>query len=225
MKKMIIAIDGPASSGKSTTARILAQKLDYAYLDTGAMYRACALCSLQQAIPISDVHAISQMMDTIDITIRPVGSENRIYLGDEDVTEAVREEHISRLASDISALAVVRTKMVDLQRKIGNQGGVVIDGRDIGTVVFPNADLKFFMIADAEVRAQRRWQELQAKGLSPMYEEVLSELLERDKNDSSRAIAPLRAAEDAIQIDTTTLDVDAQVTLLMSFINAKAGDN
>ena len=225
MKKLIIAIDGPASSGKSTTAKLLAQKLGYAYLDTGAMYRACALCSVQKSIPISDIPAITDMMDSIDLSIRNEADGNRIYLENVDVTDTVREERISKLASDISALGVVRTKMVDLQRKIGNQGAVVIDGRDIGTVVFPNADIKFFMVADAQVRAHRRWVELQSKGLSPVYEDVLSELLERDKNDSSREIAPLRAAEDAIPVDTTNLDVNAQVELLMNYILPKAGDN
>ncbi|PKN80775.1 MAG: cytidylate kinase [Candidatus Cloacimonetes bacterium HGW-Cloacimonetes-1] len=218
MKKLIIAIDGPASSGKSTTARLLAQKLGYAYLDTGAMYRACALYSLQKSISITDIPAVTDMMASIEISIRNEQAGNRIYLENVDVTDAVREEHISKLASDISALAVVRTQMVDLQRKLGNQGAVVIDGRDIGTVVFPNADFKFFMVADAEVRAQRRWTELQSKGLSSIFEEVLSELIERDKNDSTREIAPLRAADDAIPIDTTKLDVDAQVDLLLSYI-------
>jgi len=163
MKRLIIAIDGPAASGKSTTAKLLAQKLGYVYLDTGAMYRVCALAALEANIEHHDNDKIDKMLQTIDIRIDYSPEGNKVLLNDKDVTKRIREEDISRLASDISTLGPVRVKMVDLQRKMGEQGGVIMDGRDIGTVVFPDADLKFFMIATAEERARRRCEELKEK--------------------------------------------------------------
>lgn len=221
MKKLIIAIDGPAASGKSTTAKLLAKELGYVYLDTGAMYRACALAAFNDEINHKDANGIAGMLENLEIRIEYNELENLVLLNGIDVTKRIREEEISRLASDISTLKPVREKMVALQRKMGEAGGVVMDGRDIGTVVFPNADLKFFMDATAEARAQRRCQELQNKGKPTCFETVLSEMRERDKQDSSRAIAPLKPAEDAILIDTTNLSIEQQVEKLLTFINAK----
>ena len=225
MRRLIIAIDGPAASGKSTTAKLLANKLGYVYLDTGAMYRACALAALQQNISHNDTLALNKMLQDIDIRIEYAPAENRVLLQDIDVTKRIREEDMSRLSSDISTLKPVREKMVDLQRKLGKEGGVVMDGRDIGTVVFPDADLKFFMVATAEARAHRRCEELIAKGKEAVLSTVLKEMIERDKQDSTRALAPLKPADDAIMIDTTNLDIEQQVAVIYGYITAKLADN
>lgn len=218
MKRIIVAIDGPASSGKSTTAKLLANRLGYIYLDTGAMYRACALLSEKRGIPVSDIESIGRLMSDIEIKIEFAPDGNIVLLNGEDVSSEIRREPISKLASDISAIGSVRTRMVELQREMGKTGGVVLDGRDIGTVVFPQAEIKFFMTADAETRAKRRWLELKAKGFTPLYEDVLSELTERDRNDSTREIAPLKAADDAIPVDTSSLAIEQQVDLMYKII-------
>jgi cytidylate kinase len=214
MKRIIIAIDGPAASGKSSTARRLAQRLGYIYLDTGAMYRACALEARKKAIALDDIPAISKMMDAIDITIAQSPHGNILMLHGEDITNAIRSEEVSNLASAISAIPVVRDKMVSLQRKLGADKAVVLDGRDIGTVVFPQAELKIFMIADVEERAKRRYRELQDKGVIASYEIVLKELQDRDYNDSNRNIAPLKPAIDSVCIDTSHMSLEEQVDLL-----------
>jgi cytidylate kinase len=219
--RYIIAIDGPAASGKSTTARFLAKELEYVYIDTGAMYRACGLCSKQLSISLNDISAIEKMLESIKVEIIYSGEGNRTYLNDTDVTEEIREKDISRLASDISQIGVVRDKMVELQRAMGKNGGVVMDGRDIGTVVFPDADFKFFMIADVDTRAERRVLELKLKGIKADFEEVKKDLIWRDKNDSTRLLAPLRKAEDAIEIDTTGLSIDEQVDKIREIIKNK----
>ncbi len=211
MKRIIIAIDGPAASGKSTTAKLIAQKLFYIYIDTGAMYRACALSALRSNVAMDDDAGIAYMLKKIDIRFIFDPSGNRLLLNNEDVTGQIREEQVSRLASDISALPPVRYRMVELQRDMGSEGGVVLDGRDIGTFVFPRAELKFYLDADVNVRAQRRWLELQARGGDTAFETVLAQIIERDKNDSSRSLAPLKPAEDAIIIDNTDLTIADQV--------------
>lgn len=223
MKRIIIAIDGPAASGKSTSAKLLARKLGYVYLDTGAMYRACALAAQQQQININDIQALSRLMENIRIHIQFSDHGNTIWLNDDDVSEAIREPDISRLASAISAHRVVRTKMVKLQRELGREGGVILDGRDIGTVVFPHAELKFFMIAPLKIRAQRRYLELKEKGLNPVFEDILQDLVNRDKADASRALAPLIPAEDAIEIDTGELTIAEQVEKLYRIYLEKVG--
>lgn len=220
-ERLIIAIDGPAASGKSTTAQRLAQKLGYVYLDTGAMYRACALQAQRLGMDLNDAVAVASLLENLDIRVELSGLHNVILLGGQDVSLAIRSNDISRLASDISALPAVRHKMVELQRKMGARGGVILDGRDIGTFVFPHADLKFFLTASPEVRAHRRWLELQKKGISATLPEVLEELLQRDKNDAGRALAPLAKAADAIEVDTSNMTVDDQVETLYAFIRAK----
>jgi cytidylate kinase len=214
----IIAIDGPAASGKSTTAKKLAKALKYIYLDTGAMYRACALCSLKRNIEISDNLKLREMMDSINLEIRYTNDANEIFLDDENVSERIREDDISKLSSKIAVIGFVREKMVHLQRKLGEQGRVILDGRDIGTVVFPKADFKFFMKADARVRAQRRWEELAAKGIEVSLDEVEKDIIWRDRNDTNRTNAPLKKADDAIEIDTSKLSIDDQVKQLESII-------
>lgn len=215
-KKLIIAIDGPAASGKSTTARLLAQKLGYVYLDTGAMYRACALQAARGGIDLDDEKAVQGMLKSLDIRLEAGTAGNVILLNGEDVTSLIRTTEISSLASAISALPPVRYRMVELQRAIAGKGGYVLDGRDIGTFVFPDADLKFFLVADDFERAKRRQNDLAAQGISTDIETVLNDLLKRDKNDQGRDLAPLVAARDAIRVDTSHLDVTEQVDLLYS---------
>lgn len=157
MKKYVIAIDGPAASGKSTTAKSLAKKLKYVYIDSGAMYRACGLMSLQENVDLNNEKALAEMLENIAIDIEYNESGNRIILNGKDVSKRIREADITKLSSQIAVIGIVRTKMVELQRKMGENGAVIMDGRDIGTVVFPDADFKFFMIADVHTRAVRRW--------------------------------------------------------------------
>lgn len=221
MERIIIAIDGPAASGKSTTAKLLAKKLDYTYLDTGAMYRACALQAMRQGIALEDRAAISAMMDTLEIKIEQGTEGNLIYLSGEDISAAIRTPEVSNMASAISAIPEVRIKMVELQRKLGEAGGVILDGRDIGTVVFPNAQCKFFLVADIKARAMRRFLELQAKGMEVSLEQITMDLEARDKADSSRAMAPLKPAPDAIIVDTGKLSIKGQVNKLWKIIRAK----
>jgi cytidylate kinase len=219
MKKgLIIAIDGPAASGKSTTAQLLAQKLGYVYIDTGAMYRACALKAKKMGIDINDEESIRELLDDIDIRIENHNSKNRIFLDGEDVSEDIRADDISALASAISAIPAVRYKMVELQRKMGEKGGVILDGRDIGTFVFPTAEVKFFLTASPEVRAKRRWLELQQKGINKDFSEVLADLVKRDNNDSQRALAPLKKADDAIEVDTSNMTIEEQTDYLYQII-------
>lgn len=221
MERIIIAIDGPAASGKSTTAKLLAKKLDYIYLDTGAMYRACALQAMRQDIALEDRAAISAMMDTLEIKIEQGLEGNLIYLSGEDISAAIRTPEVSNMASAISAIPEVRIKMVELQRRLGEAGGVILDGRDIGTVVFPNAQCKFFLVADIKARAMRRFLELQAKGMEVSLEQITMDLEARDKADSSRAMAPLKPAPDAIIVDTGKLSIKGQVNKLWKIIRAK----
>jgi cytidylate kinase len=216
--KFIIAIDGPASSGKSTTAKELAHKLAYVYLDTGAMYRACGLQAFRRGVSLDDIPNLSKMMQAIKVEIKYALPNNIVLLDGEDVSQAIREPHIGKLASDISAIGVVRAGMTALQRALGAAKGIVMDGRDIGTVVFPDAEFKFFMDADLEERAQRRFLEEKAKGSQKSFEEVKSELAQRDYNDSHRAIAPLKQADDAIIIDSTHLTIQEQVAKIMAII-------
>jgi len=223
MKKIIVAIDGPAASGKSTTAKLLAAKLGYLYLDTGAMYRACALQSKLDGIEISDKLKIAAMMENINLRIEQGNEGNVILLSGKDVSSAIRSPEISALASAISAIPEVRFKMVELQRKLGAEGGVVLDGRDIGTVVFPQAEAKFFMVASLYERAKRRHLELREKGIETTFDAVLDDLSRRDKADSERAMAPLKPAEDSIQVDTSKLSIPEQVDLLYHKIAAILG--
>lgn len=215
----IIALDGPAASGKSTTAKLLAKKLGYIYIDTGAMYRACALSSLNKQISLDNLNLLNKMLNEIDILIKQTNQGNKIFLDGEDVSEKIREENISLLSSKIASIPEVRKKMVALQQKMGANGAVVMDGRDIGTVVFPNADFKFFIVASYSVRTKRRWQELQNKGINSDLKKIEEELKWRDKNDSERTCSPLVKAKDAYEIDTTNLSINEQVEMILKIIN------
>ncbi|MGQ9819188.1 MAG: (d)CMP kinase [Candidatus Kapaibacteriales bacterium] len=210
MKKIIIAIDGPAGSGKSTTARLLAQRLGYLYIDTGAMYRAVTFFWLRSRLPLKE-SVIESILPQINIELKQKNDFLHIILNGKDVSSEIRSPEVTQYVSPISAFPSVRRFLVNLQRKYGNHGGVVLDGRDIGTVVFPNAHLKIFLTADLDERVCRRLKELREKGFIINVEDVRRQILERDRIDSSREHSPLRKSEDAILIDTTNLTIDEQV--------------
>lgn len=213
---MIIAIDGPSGAGKSTVARLLSQKLGFEYIDTGAMYRALAYKSYISNIEINEANElkIDEMLKTTTVDYY----NNNIYLDNENVEGLIRDEIISIGASKISALKNVRAKMVDLQRKIAENKNVILDGRDIGTKVFPDADFKFFITASEETRANRRYNQLAIDGKSVDFANVLSDLKQRDRNDTTRKISPLKKAEDAILIDTTDMSLDEVVKTIANII-------
>ncbi len=197
--KKIIAVDGPAGAGKSTVSKIVAAKLGYTYIDTGAMYRAVALKSSRSC---------EDLVDIIDNTEIELDDRARVFLDGAEVTKEIRTPEISKLASDVSKFPFVRKKLTELQRKMATRGSVIMDGRDIGTQVLPNADLKIFLTASIEERARRRFEELQAKGQEVNFDAIKKEIALRDKQDSEREIAPLKQAEDAILIDSTNLTID-----------------
>ncbi len=204
---MIIAIDGPAGSGKSTISKLVAKDLDLIYLDTGAMYRLVTLKALKMGIldgNSENLDKINELLDNLEIDIR----EDGFYLDGVDVSEEIRKPIVSENVSKIAAIKEVRIKMVDLQRKFSKAKNVILDGRDIGTVVFPNADLKVFLVADARERANRRYKELTEKGENVSLDEIYQNILMRDKIDSTREEAPLKKAEDAIEVDTTSKSID-----------------
>jgi len=211
MKKINIAIDGPAGSGKSTTAKLVAEKLGMLYLDTGAMYRAVTLMARRSQIEMSDGPKIAEHMDRSEIVLRNENGSLRVFLDGEDVTEQIRLPEISAQVSLVSSHREVRERLVRQQKKISGNGGIVMDGRDIGTVVLPHADLKIFLVADPAVRAARRLADFQRNGILSTAARVEEEIIKRDSFDSSRKESPLRKADDAIEVDTTTLTIDEQV--------------
>jgi len=205
-KGLVIAIDGPVGAGKSTVAKLVAQKLGYLYVDTGAMYRAVALKALRLGMDINDPIVMTMLAEATDIQLQQQDDGNvRVFLDGEDVTEAIRMPEVSEASSIVSAHEGVRKVLAERQKAMAELGGVVMEGRDIQTVIAPDAEVKIFLTASLEERAKRRWLELQQKGISVSYEEVLQEVKERDERDKSRAIAPLRKAPDAVEIDTTKM--------------------
>lgn len=214
-----IAIDGPSGSGKSTLAKGAAKKLNIMYLDTGAMYRTCALCSIKTGIDPKDEEAVKKMLETMDLKIKFEDGVQHMILNGEDVTGFIRTEEVSKAASNISTWPFVRTALVDMQRKIAADQSFVVDGRDIGSVVLPNAKYKFFLTASAEARAKRRFLELQEKGdNNQTYEEVLKDIIWRDKQDSERSASPLVKVDDAVEIDTSDIGIEETLDLLLSYI-------
>ena len=219
-----IAIDGPAGAGKSTIARKAADILQFVYADTGAIYRTLACGIYAEQIDYENASELSAYLETLQL--EPVWMEDGIqhmFLNGVDVTASIREPHISRLTSKISALGQIRTFLLDTQRRIARTHSVIMDGRDIGTVVLPNADVKIFLYASAEVRAKRRYLELQQKGIFQPYESVLQEMRDRDYRDSHRSIAPLKAAEDSVLLDTSELDLQQSIQAVIAIIRKKLG--
>ena len=219
MNKINIAIDGPAGAGKSTIAKIISKTLGIIYLDTGAMYRTVALLAIRENIDTCDFKKVAGLVEKIQIKILYEGSEQHIYLGEEDVSDKIRTSEISMGASNVAVVPEVRIKMVELQRSIAQANDVVMDGRDIGTYVLPKAGLKIFLTASVEERAKRRYNEQVEKGQTDIsFEEVKKDMEYRDKNDSTRAFAPLSKAEDAIEVDTTDLSVFEVANKIMTFL-------
>ena len=213
---MIIAIDGPAGSGKSTIAKLIAEDLGLVYLDTGAMYRLVTLKALNDGI-LGNLDKIIKMLDNLNIDIK----ENGFYLDDIDVSEEIRKPVVSENVSDIAAIREVREKMVDLQRKFSESKNVILDGRDIGTVVFPNADVKIFLVADAKERSNRRYKELVAKGENVRIEEIYENILKRDEIDSTRKESPLKKADNAIEVDTTSKNIEEVKNEILNIVRKK----
>lgn len=220
-KKFAIALDGPSGSGKSTIAKILAKEYGILYLDTGAMYRACALEALGNNIDLKDEIAVQGMLETMRLHIEYTGGVQHTFLGDRDVSEEIRRPDVSMAASAISALRCVRLKMVDMQREIASRMSCVLDGRDIGSYVLPDAEFKFFITASATVRAKRRYDELKAKGYDVDLKKLEEEIVQRDKNDSTREFSPLVQAKDAVLVDTSDLNIDQVVALIKAKIQEK----
>lgn len=220
MRRPIVAIDGPAASGKSTTARLVAERLGYRWVDTGAMYRALALKVVREKIKPWEEGKLREMLGRTEVRLEEGDGGLRVLLDGEDVTELVRSPEVTRAVSWVCALPFVREAMVQLQRRMAAGGGVVMEGRDIGTVVVPDAEVKVFLDADVRERARRRWRELREKGMDVSLEDVERELEERDRKDSAREHSPLRRAPDAILVDTTNLSVEEQVERIVRMVKA-----
>ena len=218
MKVINVAIDGPAGAGKSSISKAVAKKLGYIYVDTGAMYRAIALKMINENI-LPGSNEIENVLNSTSVDIKYINSEQHIFLDGEDVSEKIRTPEVSVKASDFSSLALVRAKLLSLQRNLAEKNSCIMDGRDIGTFVLPNADVKIFLTASAFVRAQRRCKELLEKGESVNFDDVLKDIIYRDKNDSEREIAPLRKADDAILVDTSDLSFEDSIQKIYDVIN------
>lgn len=221
---MQVAIDGPASAGKSTVAKIIAKKLSFVYIDTGAMYRACTVIARDNKIDYGDEDAILKAIDKTGIEFKAVNGEQKVYAGNKDISLEIRTPEISANVSQVSALAGVRKKMVSLQRKMAGQTNVIMDGRDIGTTVLPNAEVKIFLVASAHSRAQRRLLDLKQRGIysDKTVDEIEKDIANRDYKDSHRKISPLKKASDAIKIDTTNMTIDQVVDTILKKIKEKA---
>lgn len=217
----IVAIDGPAGSGKSTVARGLAKQLAFIHVDTGALYRAVALLALRQKLDLADEAAVENVMRAAHIEFKHQPEGNRLFVNGEDVSDKIRTEEVSKGASVVSAHGAVRAGLLGLQRALGEKGASVLEGRDIGTVVFPDAEVKIFLNADPAERARRRAAELVARGTATDAKKVLAEIMERDKNDSTRARSPLKKAEDAIEIDTTGLEIEEVIARIVNLVEQR----
>ncbi len=213
-----IAIDGPAGAGKSTISKKVAKELGFVYIDTGAMYRTVGLKAVRCGIDTKDADGVGSILPALDIDIRHEGVEQHIYLDGENVSDKIRTPEISMAASNVSAIPAVRVAMVDIQRKLAENHDVVMDGRDIGTFVLPNAEVKIFLTASVEARAKRRYDELIAKGEKVTFEDVKKEMEIRDKNDSTRAVSPLKVADGATVIDTSDLGLEESIKEVTDFI-------
>lgn len=221
MKKVAIAIDGPSGAGKSSIAKALAKKLGIVYVDTGAIYRTVGLYIWRNNVDSKDASKIISMLPEISVKLAYVDGTQHIFLNGEDVSGLIRTETISKYASDVSAIPEVRAFLLSLQRDMAKENSVIMDGRDIGTVVLPDAEVKIFLTASAEVRAQRRYKELIEKGEKVEFEDVLAAIITRDTNDSSRATAPLKAADDAVILDSSDINAEQTLNAAIEIINSK----
>ena len=214
-----IAIDGPSGAGKSTISKMLAKKLGIIYLDTGAMYRAVALYVSRKGVDVNDAEKVVPLLHEIEIEFRGEGDEKKIFLNGEDVSSAIREHRVSKMASDVSKIKEVRLFLVEQQRAIAKKNDVVLDGRDITSFVLPDSKYKFFLTATPEERARRRYKELKAKGSDISYETVLADVNDRDYNDTHRDFAPLVQTDDAVLIDSTNLTTDEVIEVILRYVN------
>ena len=222
---MIIAIDGPAASGKSTSAKLLAKELGYLYLDTGAMYRCIAFSILENKIDISNQDSLTKFLKNFEIDLKKTNNNLSFFVNGKNVTNKIRKSDVSQKVSEVSAIPIIREYMVRIQRSFTKNNSCVMEGRDIGTVVFPNAEFKFFFIASDEVRAKRRQLELESLGEKKSLVNLMHEIKKRDKFDSERGHSPLRKAFNAIEVDTTNMTIDEQVNFMLRKIKLKIGKN
>jgi cytidylate kinase len=213
----IVAVDGPAGSGKSTISKVVADKFNLTYLDTGAMYRMIAYKSLKDGIDLDNTEEVVKLLENVNLDMK----DGKFFVDGEDVSSEIRTPEVTAIVSKVAAIKEVREKLVDLQRKISHGKNVILDGRDIGTVVFPNADLKIFLVASPEERAKRRVLDFKNKGIEEKYEDVLSEIIRRDEFDSNRKESPLKKAEDAIEIDTSFMNIGEVVEAISKLIEDK----
>lgn len=218
-KGLIVTIDGPAGSGKSTIAKLVAKRLKYLYLDTGAMYRAITWKALKEKVDLKDEEALVGLAQRTDILLKKRGDNLEVYVDGQNVTEEIREPQVTNKVFYLARLAGVREKMVELQREVGKEGGVVVEGRDIGTVVFPQADYKFYLDATPGERAQRRFKELKDKGHQVELNEIEKKMKARDEEDKGREIAPLKKAQGAIVIDSTEMSIEEEVKSILKYIS------
>lgn len=223
MKKISIAIDGPASSGKSTVAKILAKKMNYIYCDTGAMYRALTYLAIKENINFEDERGLVELCRGHIISFKQTETEQLVFIDGNEVTQEIRQPNVTNAVSFVAKHAGVREKMVELQQMVGQAGGVVMDGRDIGTAVLPNAEVKIFLVASVAERAERRYKENQEKGITTDFDTLKKEIEQRDYLDSTREASPLKQAEDAVKIDTTGLGIEQVVEAIEQVITVKKG--
>lgn len=218
---MIVAIDGPAGTGKGTVASLISKRLGFTYIDTGAMYRAITLKMINQKIELEDLDKINELLENTKIEFETIADKQHIFLDDVDVTDEIRTPKVNALVSPTSAIKEIRIKMVDLQRELGNVNDVIMEGRDITTVVFPNAEVKIYLTADATERANRRYKELVEKGINTTYEEVLDSINQRDENDMNKEMGALKVADGAIVIDSTYLSIEEVYEKVKEIIEQK----
>lgn len=221
MTSIQIAIDGPASSGKSTIAKRIAKALQLVYIDTGAMYRALTLAALEKKVDVSDELALTQLLEQLTIHFEPTADGQKVYINEQEVTAAIREQAVSQNVSEVSSHEKVREQLVHLQRELAGSQPVIMDGRDIGTVVLPHATVKIFLVASVAERARRRYIENKERGIATDLEDIKASIMRRDQYDSSREHSPLKKAADAVEVDTTTLSIDEVVQKIIEIINKK----
>lgn len=220
-----IAIDGPASAGKSTVAKQVAKQLHYTYCDTGAMYRALTLAALRAKVNLTDESAVLAILKTLQIQFKPGSPQQRVFIGEQEVTQAIRQPEVTNNVSTVAALAGVRRQLVRQQQQIAQQGSIVMDGRDIGTAVLPQAQVKIFLVASVAERARRRYQENVHKGIDTPLATLQKEIEIRDQKDSTREVSPLTQAKDAVKVDTTALSIDQVVAKIIAITNEKQKDH